>query len=264
MNVNDAEARLADFVQGRPFEFTFVRDPVGHVISGAAELLSCARRVGCVPFSSSVCPQALTNASAVLALFDFALRNVTLSDRALGRTVDICARHLWPCVAASRSHRHFEACTGCRSAESLPAWWYAGRARATHLRRADSHASTLSGVWSTLTRTGPKPRLRSTASTQSERVACACGGLRIQPSSSPHTQAALQAVLLARAEGKPPPKDRPTQWESNAAAHTRRHSQKLSKGGAGYAALEEHPFVRHALGWDRECLWRKAGAWKSD
>ena len=110
MNVNDAEARLADFVQGRPFEFTFVRDPVGHVISGAAELLSCARRVGCVPFSSSVCPQALTNASAVLALFDFTLRNVTLSDRTQGRTVDICARHLWPCVATSRSHRHFEAC----------------------------------------------------------------------------------------------------------------------------------------------------------
>ena len=61
--VRDARRSLAQFVRRRPFEFTFVREPIGHTVSAAAELLSCARRLYCTPFKtidSIICPAPLT------------------------------------------------------------------------------------------------------------------------------------------------------------------------------------------------------------
>tara|TARA_B110001452_G_scaffold153208_1_gene127467 strand:- start:1659 stop:2531 length:873 start_codon:yes stop_codon:yes gene_type:complete len=104
VKVTAATDVLEQFVAERqPFEFTFVRDPVFHLVSAAAQVLDCARRLFCIcafctppRLPPAVCPQPLTNASTVLYYAEMALRNLTLSDNPSGRTIDSCARHLWP------------------------------------------------------------------------------------------------------------------------------------------------------------------------
>lgn len=104
VEVRTATDVLERFVASRhPFEFTFVRDPVSHLVSAAAQLLACARSLFCVcafcepsQLPPAVCPHPLTNASSVLYFAEMALRNLTLSDHPRGRTLDTCARHLWP------------------------------------------------------------------------------------------------------------------------------------------------------------------------